>query len=165
MPHMFCRTATRSSPSCPLPPSWLQPFLLKLTQASKQFALYMTSSMSSSWWTWSADVDAAIKELQKVESEKDTLLKRVEVLESRNESLMANVEWLMKKLDQQDNKPTELPTPPTSTSIALALHGGFTGPQPLRQPTPLPPPPPQLVHPAPPSEEHAAALRDCMQNR
>ena len=121
--------------------------------------------MSFSWWTWYADVGAAIKELQKVESEKDTLLKRVEVLESRTESLMANVEWLMKKLDQEDNKPTELPTPPTSTSIALALHGGFAGPQPLRQPTPLPPPPPQLVHPAPPTEEHATALHNCMQNR
>ena len=64
--------------------------------------------MSNSWWTWAADVDAAIEEKEhQIENLKDqnkALLHQVECLDSEKDTLNTKVDWLYMMVNKMDSQ-------------------------------------------------------------
>ena len=64
--------------------------------------------MSNSWWTWAADVDAAIEEkehqIQNLKDQNKALLHRVECLDSEKDTLNKKVDWLYMMVNKMDSQ-------------------------------------------------------------
>ena len=130
--------------------------------------------MSNSWWTWAADVDAAIEEkehqIQNLKDQNKALLHQVECLDSEKDTLNKKVDWLymmVNKMDSQNKallqrvKCLESENDTLETSVTNMMMNkmdslsSMVGNDGLKLPTMLPPP---VTSSGPPSSSSGHSL-------